>query len=89
MTDAARKSSGREGAPTSPATPAAPAARLDVRRVATLQSLLAIEATALVPALAEATQRINDAFGADKTDVFLHEARRRICSSRWAPTVRR
>jgi DNA-binding CsgD family transcriptional regulator len=44
------------------------------RLLSTLERLLAIDATELEPALAEAAQIVAEVLGADKVDVFLYEA---------------
>jgi DNA-binding CsgD family transcriptional regulator len=46
----------------------------DARLLTTLQRLLAIQATDLRPALDEAATLVAEALGADKVDVFLHQA---------------
>ncbi len=49
-------------------------AEMGTRLLETLQRLLAIRATALRPALDEAATVVGEALGADKLDIFLHDA---------------
>lgn len=44
------------------------------RRLALLEQLLAVPATALRPSLERAARLVSDALGADKVDIFLHDA---------------